>query len=107
MLHIQKFFIQFTQSLQPQLADIRTRDPRLFDQLRRALMAVGLNLGEGYRASGGSKKRAYRIALGEASELQMGLLMAEALGYCRLDQDKRDGLGRILATLQKLARPML
>ena len=105
MLHIQSFVIQFAQSLQPQLCAIKAQDPKLADQLRRALMSVALNLGEGYGASGGSKRRAYRIAHAEASELSMGLLMAEALCYCSLSDEQRDGLGRILATLCKLARP--
>ena len=66
---------------------------------------MGLKLGEGYGASGGGKRRAYRIALGEATELQMGLEMAEALGYCALGAEQRRTLGRILGGLHKLARP--
>ena len=105
MLQIQTFVIRFTPSLQRQLAAIEVRDGRLAEQLRRALVSVGLNLGEGYGASGGGKRRAYRIALGEAAELEMGLEMAAALGYCVLASEQRDGLQRILATLRKLARP--
>ena len=66
---------------------------------------MGLNLGEGYGASGGGKRRAYRIALGEAAELEMGLEMAAALGYCTLASEQRESLQRIMATLRKLARP--
>ena len=105
MLQIQTFVIRFIESLQPQLAAIEARDARFAEQLRRALIAVGLNLGEGYGASGGGKRRAYRIALGEAAELEMGLEMAAALGYCGLAPEQRESLQRIIATLNKLARP--
>ena len=105
MLQIQTFVIQFTRSLQPQLAAIEAKDAKFAEQLRRALIAVGLNLGEGCGASGGSKRRAYRIARGEASELEMGLEMAVDLGYCALSREQRESLQRVLATLQKLAQP--
>ena len=105
MLQIQTTVIEFTQSLQPQLAAIEARDVKLAEQLRRALVAVGLNLGEGYGASGGGKRRAYRIALGEAAELEMGLEMAVALGYCGLAGEQREKLARVIGTLHKLARP--
>ena len=105
MLQIQTFVIRFTPSLQPQLAAIEVRDAKLAEQLRRALVSVGLNLGEGCGASGGGKRRADRIALGKAAELEMGLELAAALGYCVLAAKQREGLQRVLATLRKLARP--
>ena len=105
MLRIQTTVIRFAASLQTQLAAIEIRDAKLAGQLRRALVSVGLNLGEGYGASGGMKRRAYRIARGEAGELEMGLEMAVALGYCRLAKEQRDALQCILGTLQKLAAP--
>src|SRR5690606_22020108 len=105
MPQIQKLVIQFTKSLQPLLRAVEARDAKLADQLRRSVLSVGLNLGEGYGASGGGKRRAYRIALGEATELQMGLEMAAALGYCAISGDQRRMLGRIIGGLHKLARP--
>ena len=105
MLQIQTFVIQFTKSLQPQLAAVEARDAKFAEQLRRALLSIGLNLGEGYGASAGSKRRAYRVARGEASELEMGIEMAAALGYCSLSDKQRDDLQRIIATLNKLAGP--
>ena len=105
MLQIQTLVIQFTISLQPQLAVIEGRDPKFADQLRRSLLSIGLNLGEGSGASGGAKRRAYRVARAEAGELEMGLEMAVALGYCSLASTQRETLQRILATLQKLAQP--
>jgi four helix bundle protein len=105
MLQIQTLVIQFASSLQPQLAAIEARDAKFADQLRRSLLSVGLNLGEGYGASGGAKRKAYRVARAEAAELEMGLEMAVALGYCSLGGAQRETLQRILATLQKLARP--
>lgn len=105
MLQIQSLVIQFTSSLQLQLAAVEARDAKFADQLRRSLLSVGLNLGEGYGASGGAKRKAYRVALGEAAELEMGLEMAVALRYCSLGSEQRETLQRILATLQKLARP--
>ena len=68
---------------------------------------MGLNLGEGYGATGGAKRRAYRVARGEAAELEMGLEMAVALGYCTLGPEQRAVLSRIVATLHKLAQPHL
>jgi len=105
MLQIQTFVIRFTQSLQRQLAAIEASDPKFAEQLRRALLSVGLNIGEGYGASAGSKRRAYRVARGEAAELEMGLEMAAALGYCTLSDEQRDSLQRIIATQNKLAGP--
>ncbi|HLV21211.1 MAG TPA: four helix bundle protein [Polyangiaceae bacterium] len=108
MLQIQKLVIQFAKSLQPLLRAVEARDAKLADQLRRSVLSVlsvGLNLGEGYGASGGGKRRAYRIALGEATELEMGLEVAAALGYCALGAEQRRTLGRIIGGLHKLARP--
>ncbi len=105
MLQIQTLVIRFTSSLQPQLAAVEARDAKFADQLRRSLLSVGLNLGEGYGACGGAKRKAYRVALGEAAELEMGLEMAVALGYCSLGVEHHATLQRILATLHKLARP--
>src|SRR5690606_11357193 len=105
MLQIQKLVIHFTKALQPVLRAVEARDAKLADQLWRSVLSVGLNLGEGYGASGGGKRRAYRIALGEATELQMGLEMAAALGYCALGVDQRRTLGWIIGGLHKLARP--
>lgn len=105
MLQVQSLVIHFTTSLQPQLAAVEARDAKFADQLRRSLLSVGLNLGEGFGASGGAKRRAYRVALAEGHELEMGLEMAVALGYCALAPHHRAALRQILATLQKLARP--
>lgn len=105
MLQSQTLVIRFTKSLQPQLAAVEGRDAKLADQLRRSLLSVGLNLGEGYGASGGAKRRAYRVALGEATELEMGLEMAVALGYCTLRSEQRVTMQHLLAVLYKLARP--
>jgi hypothetical protein len=68
-------------------------------------LAVSFRDGGPRRASGGAKRRAYRVARAEAGELEMGLEMASALGYCSLTSQQRDTLQRILATLQKLAKP--
>src|SRR5690606_36212428 len=105
MLQIQKLVIQFTKSLQPVLRAVEARDAKLADQLRRSVLSVGLNLGEGYGASGGGKRRAYRIALGEATELQMGREMAAARGHCALGVEQRRTLGRISGGRHRLARP--
>ena len=105
MLQIQALVIRFTSSLQPQIAAVESRDAKFADQLRRSLLSIGLNLGEGAGASGGAKRKAYRVARAEAGELEMGLEMASALGYCALSSEQRETLQRILATLQKLARP--
>ncbi len=112
--------IRFTTSLQSQLAAVEARDAKFADQLRRSL-SVGLsrsgrspadwtestedhgargrptgavNLGEGYGASGGEKRRAYRVARADAAELEMGLEMVVALGCCGLSAPQRDALQR-------------
>ena len=54
MLQIRSFVIRFTKSPQPQLVAIDARDAKLAEQLRRALIAVGLNLGEGWAPLGNS-----------------------------------------------------
>jgi len=105
MLQIQTLVVQFTTSLQTQLGAVEVRDAKFADQLRRALLSIGMNLGEGYGASGGAKRRAYRIALGEARELEMGLAMAVALGYCRLRAEQRGVLDHVIGTLVRLAVP--
>ena len=104
MLQLQSLIIDLTRTLQPQLSRLAAQDAHFADQVRRALLGVALNLAEGAGAYGGNKRRAYRIACAEASELEMGLEMAAALGFITLSDEQRKDLQHALGALHKLAR---
>ncbi len=79
-------------------------DRDLARQLRRAAASVPLNIAEGAGVSGGNRRVRYQTALGSAYEVRACLDVAAALGYIDAVSDRtKDGLGRVLATLTKLA----
>ena len=84
---------------------IRRYDIRLADQLRRAAQAVALNMAEGMAARDGMRRRAYRIALGEARECLGAIDVAERWGYLRADARVVDRLDKIVGTLVRLTGP--
>ncbi len=85
---------------------IASHDASLANQLRRAAQSVALNLGEGMASSGGMRRKAYAIALGEARECRVAIDLAETWGYTDRPDDKvLDRLDKIIATLWKLTRP--
>ena len=91
-------------SLKPCYARIKTRDPDLARQLRKALASVCLNLSEGARRTGKDRMHLWRVAAGSAAEAQTCFHVAEAWG----DVSKKDLskplelLDRVLAMAWKL-----
>lgn len=85
---------------------LRSRDPELGSQLRRAASSVPLNLREGRRRAGRDRLHHYRIAAGSADEARAALQVAVAWGS--LDQgDVAISLGlldRLLAMLYRMTR---
>jgi four helix bundle protein len=67
--------------LQPVLAKIARRDPRLADQAREASQSNTLNLAEGSERVGRDQLRFYRTSLASVTEVRGALLVALASGY--------------------------
>jgi four helix bundle protein len=72
--------LEAIRSLRSPLGRIRTRDPRLYQQIRRAANSVTLNLAEGARRRGKDRLHLWRIAAGSAAEVRSALRAAEAWG---------------------------
>ena len=106
MLRIYPFILDWIASLAPVIVAVRRHDAHLADQLRRSATAVALNVAEGSGATGGDKRRAYRIALREMREAVACLQIASRLQYVEPDVSlDRDRQSRIVGTLVRLARP--
>ncbi len=106
MLHIYPVILDWIASLPPVIRSVRQHDPNLADQLRRSSTSVGLNTAEGMGATGGNKRKAYRIALQEMRESVGALDIAVRLQYVdSLSADAIDRQSRIVGTLVRLARP--
>ena len=77
-------FIAFDKSIhfnrQLSELDLRSRNPDLQRQLRRAASSIALNLAEGSGRNGRDRKQHFRIARGSALEAQACLLVAQAWG---------------------------
>lgn len=73
--------LQFIRALRPLVAQIRTRDRDLAEQITDAASSASLNLMEGRRREGKDRTQMWRIADGSASEAISGLRVAEAWGY--------------------------
>jgi four helix bundle protein len=67
-------------SLRLPLEALRSRDPDLYRQIRRAASSVALNLAEGAERSGKDRVHHYRIASGSAKEVLAALRVAVAWG---------------------------
>ena len=65
---------------------LRTVDPKLADQVKRAASSVSLNLSEGQRRVGKDRLHHWRIAAGSASEARTALRVAEAWGDLKVSQ---------------------
>ena len=93
-------------SLRVPLERLRTRDPRLCEQVRAAASSIALNIGEGQRRCGKDRIHHYRIAAGSAAEARTGLRVAEAWGYLDLSEirDALALLDRVLRMLWGLTR---
>ena len=86
--------------------DLRSRNPDLHRQLRRAASSIALNLAEGSGRNGRDRKQHFRIARGSALEAHACLLVAQAWG--ELDDNELEpilpGLDRLLRMLHALCR---
>ena len=72
--------LEVIRSLRQPVRQVRSRDPRLAEQLRSAASSAALNLGEGARRSGRDRIHHFRIAAGSAAEVRVALRVAEAWG---------------------------
>ncbi len=73
--------IQAVRSLRQPLARIRSRDPDLHRQMRKALASVPLNLSEGRRRVGKDRLHHWRIALGSLDEARTSLRVPKSPSY--------------------------
>jgi four helix bundle protein len=104
-LRIYSVAIESVRRLRPLIERIKTRDSNLADQLRRAATSIPLNLHEGAYSQGGNSRARFYSALGSAAEVRACLDVAEALGYIdNVDNELRDRLDQIVATLHRLSR---
>ncbi len=72
--------LELVRSLREPLSVVRSRDPQLFDQIRRAATSVVLNLAEGRRRLGRDRLNHWRIASGSVDEVRAALRLASAWG---------------------------
>ena len=93
-------------SLRPVVAPLRRSDPKLYDQIRRAVSSVALNLAEGTRRQGADRRHCWRIAAGSAAEVEAALRVAVAWGDLSADSvaDTLRKLDRLLGMLWGLTR---
>ena len=93
-------------ALREPLAVIRSNDPDLYRQLRRAGSSMTLNIGEGTRRVGKDRKHLWRVAAGSAAEVRVALRTAVAWGDLDVALTKRSLqlLDRVLAMLWKMTR---
>ena len=104
-LRIYGVTIDMLRRLRPSIEKIGRKDSNLADQLRRAATSVALNLQEGAYSQGRNERARWHNAMGSAAEVRACLDVAEALGYVdSVDDDLRDSLDHIIATLHRLTR---
>jgi four helix bundle protein len=78
---VQQKALQAAERLQPLLPVIRKRDKDLFDQVRRAMNSVVLNIAEADGNDSGTARARFATACGSAKEVRAGLELAAAYGY--------------------------
>ena len=105
MLRIYIVCIEIVREVRPYAERIGRMDPDLARQLKRASVAVLLNVAEGSGNRAGRRRNSYDIALGEAREMRACLEAAEAIGYVtNVDEGLKERIDRVIATLFKLVR---
>jgi len=80
-LIVQHKALQAAAGLQGLLPVIKKRDRHLFDQVRRAMNSVVLNIAEADGNDAGTARARFASACGSAKEVRAGLQLAEAYGY--------------------------
>ena len=78
---VQHKALQAAAGLQGVLPIIRKRDKDLFDQIRRAMNSVVLNIAEADGNDAGTARARFATACGSAKEVRAGLQLASAYGY--------------------------
>jgi four helix bundle protein len=78
---VQQKALQAAEGLRGILPVLRKRDKDLFDQVRRAMNSVVLNIAEANGNDAGTAKARFATACGSAKEVRAGLQLAEAYGY--------------------------
>jgi len=73
--------LELITKLQPVLALIARRDPKLAGQIREAAQSNSLNLAEGSERTGRDQIRFYRTSLASVTEVRGGLRVALASSY--------------------------
>ena len=89
--------LAFIRAVREYLEQLRSQDPDLYRQVRKAASSVSLNLAEGSGRSGKDRRYHYRIALGSAREVHAALRTACAWG----DLEPK-ALQPVLETLDRL-----
>jgi four helix bundle protein len=72
--------LEAIRSLREPLASLRSRDPKLYQQIRTAASSIALNIGEGQGRRGRDRLHLWRVAAGSAEEVRTALRVAEAWG---------------------------
>ena len=95
---------QMIDTLPGLLARVRSKDPDLYKQIRRAANSVTLNISEGARRAGGDRKHLWRVAAGSAAEVRTALRNAVSWGDLTARQTKPtlELLDRVIAMLWKM-----
>jgi four helix bundle protein len=80
-LIVQQKALQAAEGLRGVLPILRKRDKDLFDQVRRAMNSVVLNIAEADGNDSGTARARFATACGSAKEVRAGLQLASAYGY--------------------------
>jgi four helix bundle protein len=99
MFHAYTNALDLIRALVPVVAQLKTYDSNIADQVTRAATSVTLNVMEGSKRTGKDRRRFYVIAQGSASEIQGALDTADAWGWHVDSEPARALLRRELALL--------
>ena len=93
-------------SLREPLSRLRSRDLKLYDQIRRSASSVALNLAEGRGRVGKDQRHFWRIAAGSVQEVRTALRVALAWGDLSSEsvQPALELLDRAAAMLWRMTR---
>ena len=81
--------IRIVSLLRSLMPSIRSRDPRLHNQIRDAASSTALNIAEGNKRQGRDRLHLFRIASGSNEEVRTALRVAIAWGYLSEDRASR------------------
>ena len=99
--------LEVVRGLRPVVAQLKTKDRDLADQLARAASSVTLNLAEGAKREGKDQRHFYRIAAGSNAEVRAALALGDAWGHLDGAElvELLGQLDRLAALLHRLSRP--